>query len=427
MISSFRVDNLCAGYGDHAVLNCVSLELGSGDFLGVIGPNGSGKTTLLRSMSRVLKPLQGKVCLDGRDIYCIPSREFARKVAVVPQETFVPFEFSVLEIVLMARSPRMGRFAFESNRDVEVALEALALTGTIHLRDRTINALSGGERQRVLLARALAQEPEILLLDEPTSHLDISFQFEIMDLVLSLNRDRGLTVLAVLHDLNLASHYCDRLVMMGAGEIKATGSPNQVLTADAVRRVYGAEVWVRQHPTTRRPYIIAGVRHKSLAQHTDNPLNVHVIGGGGSAAPILARLVRRGYRVTCGVLNEGDTDEEVAQALDIPTISLPPFSTITPESDAKHRDMIDGADMIVLGEVPVGSANLANIAAVLDAAKEGKKLLVLTPNLAPTRDFTGGVASDMIDQAIGLGAEPIASNDQLLARIESIAQARQTL
>ncbi|MGC8862302.1 MAG: heme ABC transporter ATP-binding protein [Armatimonadota bacterium] len=418
-----RVDSLRAGYNGAEVLRGISLDLEHGDFLGVIGPNGSGKTTLLRCMSRTLEPLSGRIELDGRDIYSIHPREFARRVAVVPQDTVVAFDFSVLEIVLMGRSPMLGRFAVESTHDTSIALRALELTGTAHLRDRSINALSGGERQRVMVARALAQEPQVLLLDEPTSHLDISFQFEIMDLIRRLNRDHALTVLAVLHDLNLASEYCDRLVLVGDGRVQASGTPEQVVTAEHIRRVYGAEVWVRRHPTTHRPYVIAGVCRRSPepTESFDRPIRVHVIGGGGTAAPIVAKLVRRGYQVSCGVLNEGDADREVADALDVPYVPERAFSPITPESDAAHLRLIQAADAVVLTDLPVGQANLANVRAARDAARSGKSLFVLRPGSVVERDFTGGRAADLIGEALSAGARSAQTIDDLLAMLEEIA------
>lgn len=247
-----------AGYGDSDILKQVSLELVSGKLVGVIGPNGSGKTTLLRVMSRALRPSSGQVAINGKDIFAMHARDFARRVAVVPQETLVPFDFSVLEVVLMGRSPWLGRFDLEGPPDIEVAEEALAVTGTAHLRDRPINALSGGERQRVILARALAQSPEVLLLDEPTSHLDIGYQLEMMDAVSGLCRDRGLAVMIVLHDLNLAGQYCDSVAIIAGGQLQASGSPAEVITTENIGSIYGVNVWVNDHPTTGRPYVTLG-------------------------------------------------------------------------------------------------------------------------------------------------------------------------
>lgn len=420
--TSIKADNLYAGYNGDVILNGISLDLAPAGFVGVIGPNGSGKTTLLRTMSRALPPSGGAVTLDGRNIYSIPAREFARRVAVVPQDTFIAFDFTVLEIALMGRSPRLGRFSVESTKDVEIVEEALGRTGTLHLRDRPINALSGGERQRVMLARALAQEPDVLLLDEPTSHLDISFQFEIMDLVKSLNRERGLTVLAVLHDLNLASQYCDRLVMVARGRIEAAGDPDEVITSDNIRRVYGAEVWVRRHPATGRPYVISGVRPTQPvpAVDWDAPPRVHVIGGGGTAAPILAKLARRGYSVTCGVLNLGDADQEVAEALDIGHIAQPLFAHITPESHDEHRRLIEPADLVILTDVPVGNGNLPNIEAACEAVRSGKPVVALKPDLIADRDFTGGSASRLVQEALSLGAHHVETIDELLQVVERL-------
>ena len=420
MAIKIKVENLHAGYNGSTILKGVSLDMEESDFVGIIGPNGSGKTTLLRTMSRALPPDSGSVELDSRNIYSIPSREFAKRVAVVPQDTLIAFDFTVLEVVLMGRSPRLRRFGIEGNKDVVIAMDALARTGTDHLSDRPINALSGGERQRVLVARALAQEPELILLDEPTSHLDISFQFEIMDLVRSLNRERGLTVLAVLHDLNLASQYCNRLVMVGNGQIQAIGSPEEVITSDNIRRVYGAEVWVRKHPTTHRPYVIAGVRRntKLSLDGFENSPRIHVIGGGGTAAPILARLVRRGYQISCGVLNEGDADQEVSDALDIPHVSQPLFAHITQDSHERHRKLLDSADIVVLTDVPAGNGNILNFEAACDAASSHKAVFVLKPDLIQERDFTDGRAAGFVKQTISHGAVSVDTVDDLIRQIE---------
>ncbi|NLN77584.1 MAG: ABC transporter ATP-binding protein [Armatimonadetes bacterium] len=423
MSAEFIIDNLHAGYGGVQVLFGVSFDLKPSEFAGIIGPNGCGKTTLLRSMTRVLAPLSGTVTLDGSNIYDISSRDFARRVAVVPQDTLAAFDFTVLEIVLMGRSPWLGRFALEARRDIDLAIDALERTGTQHLKGRKINELSGGERQRVMIARALAQQPEVLLLDEPTSHLDISFQFEIMDLIKTLNRERKMTVLAVLHDLNLAGQYCDRLLMIGQGRVQADGSAEDVITSDNIRKVYGTEVWVRKHPTTSRPYVIAGVG-ASTRQDRDvlSRLAVHVVGGGGTAAPVLARLARKGYAITCGVLSLGDADQEVAGALDIPYISQQLFSEISAESHAKHQQLIDAADIIVLTDVPVGRGNIANIEVVLQAARSGKTVIALKPDQIDQRDFTQGQAAALVRELLALDCRRAESVGDILRAVEKYSE-----
>jgi iron complex transport system ATP-binding protein len=254
---SIKIDNLVVGYDAAPVLSGVTVEIKGGEFMGIVGPNGSGKTTLLRSVSRILKPSGGTALINGRDVFAVPARELARQVGVVPQDTTPAFDFTAMEIVLMGRSPHLGRFQSEGPKDLAIAEQAMKQTGTLDFANRQFAALSGGERQRVVIARALAQEPRAILLDEPTSHLDINYQFEILSLVRRLSKEEGITVLAVLHDLNLAAQYCDRLVMLAEGKIQALGDPTDVLTAENVKRVYGVDVWVQQHPTSGRPYVLA--------------------------------------------------------------------------------------------------------------------------------------------------------------------------
>jgi iron complex transport system ATP-binding protein len=198
--------------------------------------------------------------LGDREIHRLSPRERARQIAVVPQHAPAVFDFTALEVVLMGRSPHLPALGVESAHDVAVAREAMRRTGTEAFAGRSLGALSGGERQRVLLARALAQETPILLLDEPTAHLDVNFQIETLRLLRTLHAERGVTVLAVLHDLNLASLYCDRLIMLSSGRLAAEGPPNEVLTAERLDEVYGAAVWCEPHPTTGKPYVLPLIR-----------------------------------------------------------------------------------------------------------------------------------------------------------------------
>jgi len=211
--------------------------------LGVIGPNGSGKSTLMRLLSGVLRPSSGTIQVHGQPIGTYSRRDLARAIAVVPQDTVIEFPFSVTEVVLMGRSPHLGSFAFEGDRDLDVARRAMQHTGVLELADRSIHELSGGERQRVVLARALAQETDILLLDEPAAFLDIRHEVEIYDLLQALQRE-GKSVLTVLHDLNLAALYCDRVALLKAGRVVRTGTPAEVITYTVLTEVYETEVYV---------------------------------------------------------------------------------------------------------------------------------------------------------------------------------------
>jgi len=248
--------DLVCRYGVIPALDGVSLTVPAGEFVGIVGPNGSGKTTLLRAIAGLVRPERGTVFVDGADVRGLSARQIARTVALVPQRPQHGFGFTALEMVLMGRAPYLGALDREGAADLAVARRAMEQTRTWHLRHRPVDDLSGGEQQRILLARALTQTPRVLLLDEPTAHLDIHHQVEMLRLVADGNRS-GLTVVAALHDLNLASMFCRRLVLLQEGRVVSAGTPEEVLTADRVRRVYGAEVTVRPHPVTGRPLVIA--------------------------------------------------------------------------------------------------------------------------------------------------------------------------
>ena len=264
-----RIENLSGGYWKNDVIHDVSFQIPGGDFLGIIGPNGSGKSTLLKLMSRVLVPLKGKMILEGTDIKRINLKKFSQKVAFVPQETQIYFSFTVHEIVLMGRIPHLGRLQLETKKDFSIVEKALALTDALPLKDKKIDELSAGERQRVIMAKALAQEPILLFLDEPTSHLDIGHQIQLMDLLKKLNREKHLTILMVLHDLNLASEYCNRIILLNRGRIFKEGSPPEVLTYQNIETVYKTVVVVHTNPLSSKPYIllVSGGQYNANENH----------------------------------------------------------------------------------------------------------------------------------------------------------------
>ena len=243
-------------YLDGLVLHNIDLSIGAGEIVGLLGPNGSGKTTLIKLASGVLKPGQGEIRLDGSDLSLLRRKAIARSVAVVPQQFHIPFAFSVGEVVMLGRIPFIKALAGETEVDRQAVTTALELVGIGELEQRRFDELSGGERQKVILAMALAQQPKLLLLDEPTVHLDITHQIEILELVRSLNVEQGITVIAAMHDLNLASLYFDRLVLLKEGRVMADGTPAQVLTEDRIREVFSASVMVEPHPVTGVPHII---------------------------------------------------------------------------------------------------------------------------------------------------------------------------
>jgi iron complex transport system ATP-binding protein len=248
-------------YGDSAVLDDLSLDLPTGSLAALIGPNGAGKTTLLSIATGSPRPTRGHVELDGSDLRLVLTKERARRIALVPQSLAIPFAFSVRELVGLGRTPYLGAFGSEKDADRRAVNRALTLTGTTHFAGRCVLDLSAGERQRVILAVALAQEPDVLLLDEPTANLDVAHQLAFLDVVRELNRAEGLTVLAAVHDLNLAALAFDRLIALSGGRIVADGSPRSVLTVENIRELYGREVAIVDHPTEPLP-LVALVRDR---------------------------------------------------------------------------------------------------------------------------------------------------------------------
>jgi len=250
-----EVRDLTVAYGRLVALRRVSLSLGAGELLGVVGPNGSGKSTLIRAITRLVRPLGGDIRIDGKEVGRLSQRELARWTAVVPQSPYLPDVFTVLEVALMGRTPHLGLLQSEGRADLAAVRRALEQTDTWHLASRRMGELSGGERQRVVVARALAQETPLLLLDEPTAHLDMGHQAAVLDLVRQLCRREGKGVLAAIHDLSLAGQYCDRLVMLNEGRIVGEGEPEEVLSPQLLASVYGTRVSVFSHPLTGRPVV----------------------------------------------------------------------------------------------------------------------------------------------------------------------------
>ncbi len=242
-------------YREDWVLKDLSFQIGRGEFLGIIGPNGSGKSTLLKILSSLLIPQKGELFYEGVLLRKMNRIDIAKKIAVVPQETHLLFPFKALEIVLMGRSPYLGPLLFERTIDLEIAKKAMEWTETLPFSERPMDELSGGERKRVFIARALAQEPEVILLDEPTSNLDIHHQLDFLELILNLNHERRLTIVMASHDINIASEFCERLVLLQQGRIYKMGTPQEVITQENIEEVYGCETWVDQHPVSKMPRI----------------------------------------------------------------------------------------------------------------------------------------------------------------------------
>ena len=241
-----RIDRVQFYYEARKVLDEISFEAGEGEFIGLIGPNGSGKTTLLKIVDGILRPKVGSVYLDCKRISELDPKELARELATVPQTADLSFDLKVFDVVMMGRYPYLGRLSVEREVDEEKVRFWMRLTNTLHLAERSIKEISGGERQRVLIARALAQEPRILLLDEPTSNLDVCYQIEVMSLLRMLVEKLGLTIICAIHDLNLAARYSDKIILINGGKIKSMGKPADVLTEENLREVFKIEARIER-------------------------------------------------------------------------------------------------------------------------------------------------------------------------------------
>ncbi len=400
-------------------LDGVSMEIPSGVLFGVVGPNGAGKTTLLRAIAGTLGPDAGSVLVEGREPHAMPVDALARQVSVLPQHPTIPSGVTVREAVAWARIPHLGRLERPGEADLRAVDEALGQTGALELAGRGIETLSGGERQRVLIARALAQQPRLLLLDEPTVHLDLGRQIEIMELLRTLARG-GLTVVAAIHDLNLAASFCDGLALLCQGRILASGRPGAVVTPALMQEAFGASVSVRVDSRTGRPYLAAG---PGPAARGTGP-RVHVICGGGTGIEIMNRCAEAGCRLSVGVVHVMDADDEAARALGAQVIEEAPFSPISAAARAEATAAARACRAVIVAPVPIGPGNLCNMEVAKAALDAGVPVIMVEGQEA--RDFTGGEGAAAAARLAAGGARvvrdvpaAIEALSMLLARGES--------
>jgi len=348
-------EDITVSLGGTDILSNVSLTAECGAVVGLVGPNGAGKTTTLRVLRATLSPDSGTVRVAGDPIDGLSSKQVSQRVASTPQATALSFEFTVRQAVEMGRTPHLGRFDRADSGDREVVDAAMERVDVARFADRPVTSLSGGERQRVLLARALAQETPVLLLDEPTSNLDINHAVNTLELVADLARE-GKTAVAAIHDLNLAARYCDELVLLADGEVRAAGEPREVLQRPTLRDAFDAETLVTDQPGADAPLVTA------LPDREPVDRTVHVVGTGGQAAAAVARLVAAGVTVSVGVVPAGDAAAERALELDCPVVTVPPFAGVDEASRDRATELARAADAVaVAGDV--GDANESVVSA----------------------------------------------------------------
>ena len=391
---------VCAGYGTRTVLRDISVDLRAGEVLALLGANGSGKSTLVRCLSGLLHPTAGTVEICGENLRAWSRKQLARTLTVVPQLESPTFDYSVRDVVMM------GRYAFRASgreaarEDWKHVESALALTDTTHLSDRSVTTLSGGEYRRVLLARALAQKPRILLLDEPTAHLDLSHQTQVLEVIQRLARDEGVAVLAALHDFDQAARYCDSAFLLHEGRELVQGSLEQVLTPDNLQAAFGAAFWVTEDALTGRPHSVAA----PLRANGRFRGRAHVVAGGGTAAATFHALLAYGYEVTAGVLDPADNDAAAASVRGIDMVMEAPFTPVTDASAGRAGSLMRAADLIAVCPCAFGPSNIRNLELVRDAQRLGKLVLLIGGTDFTGRDHCGGRAAALLHELVSRGA-----------------------
>ncbi|MFC7019496.1 MULTISPECIES: heme ABC transporter ATP-binding protein [Haloarcula] len=374
------VRNLSVSFGDVQVLADVDFTVDRGTLVGLVGPNGAGKTTTLRTLRATLTPDEGRVHVAGNPLADRSAKAVSRLVASTPQATTLSFDFTVETVVEMGRTPHLGRFERLGPADREAVESAMARTDVTRFADRQFTSLSGGERQRVLLARALAQETPVLVLDEPTASLDINHAVRTLELVRALVAD-GKTAVAAIHDLNLAARYCDELLLLTDGNVRAAGDPTSVLTRETLADAFDAETLVTTQPGTDAPLVTP------LAERDPAGTRVHVVGTGRQAAAAVERLVAAGIEVSVGVVPAGDAAAERARELDCEVVTVPPFAGIDEGSRDRAMELARGAGAtVVAGDVGDGNQ------AVVEAAR---RLVAVAGEGVPAIDSTRTTVSSV--------------------------------
>lgn len=386
-----RAEHLGFCYEDKEVLKNINLKIKEGSFISIIGPNGSGKSTLLKTLSGFLKPRKGTVLLGEENLKELSQKEISKRLSMVPQNILLEFDFKVKDIVMMGRHPYIKRLKGETAEDIKIVEKAMKYTNILEFSDRLYNELSGGEKQRVILAQALAQQPRVLLLDEPISHLDLQHQVEILDLIKRMSLGGGLASIAVLHDLNMVSAYSDHIIMLKAGEIFCEGEPEKVLTAKNIAHVFNTDVTVSKNPVTGKTYIYP----ISTIPKNKRDTRIHMICGGGSGTKLIKELADNGFIVSTGVLNIGDSDWAASKEYELDVAEETPFLNITQRAYEKNLELALAAHCIVLMPIYFSKANIRNLELLTEGRLKDKKIYILGDRDFEKRDYTGGEARSL--------------------------------
>ena len=411
---SLSAKNLFFSYGDRKVLHNVTFNIQKGDFVGILGPNGSGKSTLLHLLSGLLMPDTGTIFISGKNTKELSRKNWSQEIAIVFQETNLNLDLECFDVIMMGRFPHWRRWQKENQQDIDSVLNALQITNTQQFANRPFRELSGGEKQRVMIARALAQEPNILLLDEPTSHLDILHQLDIMRILYRLQK-KDITILGVFHDINLVSQFCNQVMFLKKGEIVHRGLVGKSLHTPQVEELFDVEFLEEIHPYSLRPFFMP----LGIAKKMESPsASIHLICGGGSGSNFMKEFLEAGFSVSVGIVNQFDSDQEMASKLGITVIIEKPFSPISDDNFQKAINLAAQSDYIFIAPGYWGRGNLLNLDLAISLQERGKRILFLQDSLDRNWDYTEGQAINKLNILVKNHAEVFSTISELIDRIK---------
>lgn len=412
---ALEAKNIKFGYNNKLILNDISFNIEKGSFTSIIGPNGSGKSTLLKILNNIYTLNEGKLEINGENINNLKKKELAKKMALVPQNTQIDYNFTVEDIVLMGRYPYKSRFQKESEEDYKIVRNSLKMTNTIDLSHRYINDLSGGERQRVIISKALAQKAEIILLDEPTSSLDINHQIEILELLKELNEKEKTTIILVIHDINLAARYSKELIILKNGKIVSKGTPDKVINKKNIEDAYNINTIIEKNKYTNSLYLTP-INIKKKVQKT-NLKKIHIISGGGTASELINRFLKEEFLISLGVLNIGDSDWEHAKSLNLDLVEESPFTKISDAAHFKNIDAVLNSDIVIISDMPIGFGNLKNLLAAKKALENNIPVFYLKAHNL-NNDYTKGEGIKIIRDMEKMGMKIKSNIEEIVEEID---------
>jgi iron complex transport system ATP-binding protein len=361
-----RTDKLSVGYGKRMVVSDINVMLMKGQFVCLLGPNGSGKSTILKTIVRTLAPLDGEIFLNDRKIIQLSNQEMAKTTAVVLTEPVSAGLLSAYDVVMLGRQPHSGLLSRATARDHQIVTDSLNMVNAGNIEQRYFSELSDGEKQKVLLARALAQEPQLIVLDEPTSHLDIKHRIEVMLILRQLTREKGVTVIASLHDIDLAVKVCDVAILIKDEQILACGMPEDVLQEELISQLYGMG-------RARFNRYLGGIELTSKTREN----NIFVVAGAGTGSSVYRLLTKHGYAISTGILPENDIDYQIASSIGATIVNSPAYENISPETYQEALRLLQASSQVIDSGFPLGMMNQMNVLLLQYALESHKPLHVL--------------------------------------------------